>query len=139
MAEVCLHLHKCAHFSKAYTIESERLLPQVSRCFREEFMKKLQAAVKKELNAFERNTRIQTMALADTTDAAVAGPAAAEGGKKKKSNKDDDDENAEENAEFDEGKLRFAGTFQPSRVHLVYFKFNTPCNNCLVNKSPYND
>lgn len=70
-------------------------------------MKRLSAAVKKELQSFERNTRIQTEALADTSGSAgeVAGAVA----KRKKSNKEDDDENAEENAEFDEGKLRFAG------------------------------
>jgi hypothetical protein len=35
-------------------------------------MKKLSAAVKKELNAFERNSRIQTMTLADAGEATPA-------------------------------------------------------------------
>lgn len=85
-------------------------------------MRKLQAAVKKELNAFERNSRIQTMALADSTDTAAL--AAAEGNGKKKSNKEDEDENAEENAEFDEGKLRFAGTTIQLRSRISF-------GNCL--------
>ena len=80
---------------------------QISKCFREDFMKLLSAAVKKELNSFERNTRIQTEALADTTG--MAGAENTSGAKKKGSNKEDEDENAEDNEEYDEGKLRFAG------------------------------
>lgn len=73
-------------------------------------MKRLSASVKKELHTFERNARIQTETLADTSGSA-AEVAGATGTKRKKGNKEDDDENAEENEENDEGKLRFAGEF----------------------------
>lgn len=72
-------------------------------------MKKLSAAVKKELSAFERNSSIQAVALADAAGGGDKAAANAPSVKKSKSNKEDEDENAEENAEFDEGKLRFAG------------------------------
>ena len=72
-------------------------------------MKKLFAAVKKELSAFERNSSIQTEALADAAGSGGKAEADEPSGRKKQSNKEDEDENAEENEENDEGKLRFAG------------------------------
>jgi len=83
---------------------------QVSQCFKEDFMKRLSVAVKKEINAFERNSQIQTITLADAGEALPAAEEREEAHKKRRaSNKEDEDENAEENDEFDEGKLRFAG------------------------------
>ncbi len=79
-------------------------------------MKRLSAAVKKELSAFERNSSIQTVASADAASRGEKKEAVAPSGKKKKSNKEDEDENAEENEEFDEGKLRFAGS---SMQHMI--------------------
>ena len=72
-------------------------------------MKKLSAAVKKELSAFEKNSSIQAVALADAAGGADKAEASALSVKKKTSSKQDKDENAEDNEEFDEGKLRFAG------------------------------
>lgn len=71
-------------------------------------MRQLKAAAKKELTAFERNAKIHTMVdeekpvLQQANENGDLQPT-------KRKRKDDDDENAEDNDEFDEGKLRFAG------------------------------
>lgn len=80
-------------------------------------MRTLTAAVKRRLVAFDKNASIQsvsTTALGESApDAGKKGGEDEDGTpQKRKSSKEDEDENAEENEEFQEGKLRFAGEWE---------------------------
>ena len=90
-----------------------RMLLQVAECLRVDFMRRLSAAVKRQLVLFDKDAAIHSVTLPKKAGegAPSASPESDDGAApaRKASNKEDEDENEEENEENNEGKLRFAG------------------------------
>ena len=84
----------------------------MSECLRIDFMRRLSAAVKRQLVSFDKNAAIHSVTLPKAGQASPAASPESDDGAapaRKTSNKEDEDENEEENEENNEGKLRFAG------------------------------
>jgi len=97
----------------SYPTELNVTFDEVSKCFTEDFVPKLQAAVKIELKKAVAGAKLSAVSSAkiganEEGGAALTSEDAAPR-RKKRSEKDDDDENLEENEENEEGKLRFTG------------------------------
>ncbi|KAL4526208.1 hypothetical protein Ndes2437B_g07463 [Nannochloris sp. 'desiccata'] len=96
-----------------YPAELNITFDEISKCFTEEFVPKLQGAVKIELKKAAVGAKLSAVSSAkiganEEGGAALTSEEAAPR-RKKRSEKDDDDENREENEENEEGKLRFTG------------------------------
>lgn len=101
------------HKPKAYPAELKVTFEEISECFINVFVPKLQAAVRLELRKMAAGGKQSAIASAKVGAGEEGGAALtseeAAPRRRKRSEKDDDDENAEENEENEEGKLRFAG------------------------------
>ena len=89
-----------------------RMLLQVAECLRIDFMRRLSAAVKRQLVLFDKVAAIHSVTLPKAGEGSPAASAESDDGAapgRRTSNKEDEDENEEENEENNEGKLRFAG------------------------------
>jgi len=97
----------------SYPSELNVTFDEVSKCFTEEFVPKLQGAVKIELKKAAAGAKLSAVSSGKIGAKEDGGPAlTSEDGappRKKGSEKDDDDENREENEENEEGKLRYTG------------------------------
>jgi DNA-directed RNA polymerase I subunit RPA1 len=97
----------------SYPAELNVTFDEISKCFTEDFVPKLQGAVKIELKKAAAGAKLAAVSSAkiganEEGGAALTSEDAAPR-RKKRSEKDDDDENREENEENEEGKLRFTG------------------------------
>ena len=94
------------HALEDYPAELNITYEDLVYCFSEVFVPKLKAAIRSEMKKLVQAGQVQVESKFTDTDAEFAAPTRP---KKKKGKKDDDDENAEEDADNEEGKLRFAG------------------------------
>ena len=92
-------------------------MAQVEACFRRQFVAKLQQAVKAEVRRSKADpgtgtVEVSSAAAGEDDDEPPAGGAAVAAPKRaRKSEKEAEDENEEDNEEYQEGKLRFTGTW----------------------------